>query len=71
MLFLRLRFLGASWRADQLRYQMPAQDIQLFKQQTNETKFVRDQQRKAQIKPQLCFTKTVTRCYQASKVKRS
>ncbi|CAG2162602.1 unnamed protein product [Oppiella nova] len=54
---------GPEWRAEQLKYQMPSHDIQMFKLQTNEVKFVRNQQRKAQIKPQLFLNKTINYCF--------
>ncbi|XP_054159651.1 GATA zinc finger domain-containing protein 14-like, partial [Oppia nitens] len=56
-------FKGVEWRAQQLQYQMPTHDIQMFKLQTNEVKFVRNQQRRAQIKPQLFLNKSLNYCF--------
>ncbi|CAG2103324.1 unnamed protein product [Medioppia subpectinata] len=58
-----IHFKGIEWREEQLKYQMPSHDLQMFKLQTNEVKFVRNQQRKAQIKPQLFLNKTINYCF--------
>lgn len=50
---MMIQYKGANWRQQQLNYQMPIHDTELFRQSTAESRFIRTRQRKALVKSEL------------------